>query len=113
MRDARGHHQHGGGIDRGLSVIGLLVATSGDRHNTRLIVGEIDLVAVFRPRFGSLGHPASRLLSGVFLFGGTVRHLLVVLGLLLRIARCGAGGNLGLGLRHGRQPVFAAFDFFG
>ena len=106
-------HQHGRGIHRRLGVVGLFEPTARHRHDARLFVGEIDLVGGLRPGFRSLGQLAARLLASLGFLGSATGHLLVVLGLLSLIAFRGPCGNLGLGNRHDRQPVFPAFDLVG
>jgi hypothetical protein len=53
LRDARGDDQHHARIDSGLRVAALLEAATRDRHDARLLVGEIDLI--FLPRTGFRG----------------------------------------------------------
>ena len=44
LHNLRDQNQHGLGVDHGLSVVALLEAPSGNRHDPRFFVGEVDLV---------------------------------------------------------------------
>ncbi|EXI77104.1 MAG: hypothetical protein AW10_03998 [Candidatus Accumulibacter appositus] len=113
LRDTGGNDQHRCRISRRLGVVRLFEATTGDRHDARLFVSQIDLIFVPGSWLWRLWGLAARLLAGRFFLGGTQGHFLVVLGLLALIALLGPGDKLGLGGRHRRQPIFATLEFLG
>jgi len=62
----------------------LLETTTGDRHDARLFVGEIDLIGWHRTGDGRRGRPAAGLLARGFGFGLARCKLGFMLGLLAR-----------------------------
>ncbi len=112
LRDVRGDHHHRLDVHAGLGVVALLEAAAGHRHDARLLVRQVDLVAVLGSGLGRLRVPPARLLPGLAL--GPALGLFGLELLLLRFESFGGAlRNLGLGLRDGAQAVLAARDLGG
>ncbi len=105
----RGDHHHRVDVHAGLRVVALLEAATGHRHDARLFVRQVDLVAVLGARRGRHGILAARLLAGVAL--GTALGLLGLELLLLQLVAFGRTLlDLGLGLRDGSQAILPPGD---
>ena len=113
LGQAGGEHQHRVGVDRGLRVVALLKAPARCRHDARVRIGEIDLVA----GLGTALRRARRLAAG-FLAGapGVVLargELGLVLGLFGCQALGGARFDFSLRLRDGLQACLAPPQLLG
>jgi hypothetical protein len=113
LRDLRDHDRHRLGIDHRLGVAALLEATTGDRHDAGIVVGEVDPVVGTRAGGGCLGRFAARLASGGRRLGHAGGELGLMVGLLARKALGGARLDLDLGLGDGRQAILAALELLG
>ena len=105
----RGDHHHRVDVHAGLRVVALLEAAARHRHDARLFVCQVDLVAVLGAGLGRPGILAARLLAGLTL--GLALGLLGIELLLLGLEAFGCALlDLGLGLRDRAQAIFTARD---
>ena len=93
-----GHYQHALRVYCCLSIIRLLKTATGNRHDARLLIRQVDLIRGGRTGYRSLGLFAPRLLTGCLLLVSSLDKLFFVLLALLGIAFCGTAFNLSLGL---------------
>ena len=112
LDDVVDDHQHAAGGDRRLGIVGLLEAAAGDRHDARLLIGQVDLVLWIGPRRRRLRRLAARLAAG---FLGLLRarlQLRFMLGLRASVALLRPRLDLRLGLGNALQTIFAPGQLF-
>ncbi len=96
------HHQQASRRNRGLSVVALVEAAAGHRHNARVFIGQVDLVIGTRPLDRRLGRPAAGLFPARLGLRLPRRELGFVLRLFARMAFLGP--RLDLLARLGQLP---------
>lgn len=98
-------HQQRLNIHPGLSVVALLEATACGGHDAGFLIGQVDLIAVFRAGRGRFGILASWLLTG-FALGLTLGCLGLKVLLLDGVPLSRALLDLGLGLGNRTESIF-------
>lgn len=66
LRHRVGYHQQAAGSDHGLGVVALIEPTTGDLHDARVFIGQVDLILLPYATRRRLGRTATGLLAGEF-----------------------------------------------
>ena len=110
LGDFCGYDQNAAGSHERLHVVSLIKAASGDVHDLRLFIRQIDLLFVAYPAAGRFGRTAPRLSTRVLLLLGTRSQLALMFGLLACPALRGPRVDPGLRLGNRRKPQLTPFQ---